>query len=593
MGTPCFAGRILERVLEWPGGEVVGVFSQPDRPCGRGLECRPCEVKTLALERGLPVFQPERFRTPEAVALVRDLAADAILVAAYGLILPLSVLEAAPLGCINVHASLLPRHRGAAPIQRALLNGETSTGVTIMQMDEQMDHGPILLQRTLAIGPQDTSETLHDALADLGGRLLAEALDLLALGRLTAVPQDHQAATYAPKLVKEDGLVDFARPASCVHDQVRGVHPWPGAYCVWDWNGLPGREPPAPESGAGPGGPRAGASCRARNLPGVAGRQPGRGLRRPRIPDSRPAARGQEAHGRPGLLLRLPQPAPGRGRRMSRRVPGGSAMTRIPIVTGPPDGAEGGAGRSRRGLFVALILGTALLLCLGLAGLWIVPYVGLPAIHPWAPALAGGVILALILLVVWATAGLVLNILLGKPVIFSRRLRGLAIKLFLPLMTVVGRLAGLSKDEVRQAFIRVNNDLVLSENHRHRADKILLLMPHCLQRSDCAVRLTYDIRNCKRCGRCPIHGLIGFADRFGVKLAIATGGTIARRIVVQNRPRLIVAVACERDLASGIQDTYPLPVYGVLNERPHGPCLDTLVDLERLEQALLRFLDKD
>jgi len=246
---------------------------------------------------------------------------------------------------------------------------------------------------------------------------------------------------------------------------------------------------------------------------------------------------------------------------------------------------------SRKRLFIGLISGTCLLVCLLLVLLWVVPYIGFHAIHPAAPAIMGAVFLLAILLVAWAWLGLVLSIQLGRPVLFSPRLRGLTIKLFLPLMTLLGRFLGISKARIRSSFIKVNNELVLSEARRYRPDQILLLMPHCLQNSHCDMRLTYDINNCKRCGKCVIKGIIELAEKYGVHLAIATGGTIARRIVVQTRPKVIVAVACERDLASGIQDTYPIPVYGVLNERPHGPCLDTSVNLFSLEHALRRFLE--
>ena len=246
---------------------------------------------------------------------------------------------------------------------------------------------------------------------------------------------------------------------------------------------------------------------------------------------------------------------------------------------------------TRKRLFVGLISGTSLLVCLILILLWVVPYVGFQRIHPWAPAVMAGVFSLAVGLVAWAWLALVLNILLKRPVLFSARLRGLTIKIFLPLMTLFARFLGISKESVRNSFIKVNNELVRSESRKYRPRDILLLMPHCLQNSRCDMRLTYDINNCKRCGKCVIKGLLELSERYGVHLAIATGGTIARRIVVQIRPKLIIAVACERDLASGIQDTHPIPVFGVLNERPHGPCLDTNVCIEHMEQALHVFLE--
>jgi hypothetical protein len=202
----------------------------------------------------------------------------------------------------------------------------------------------------------------------------------------------------------------------------------------------------------------------------------------------------------------------------------------------------------------------------------------------------GALVFTAIFLVSWAALGLVLNIVSGKALPFFKRMRGVTVKLFLPFMTLLGRALGLSRDKVWSSFIKVNNELVASGKRKFKPAEILLLMPHCLQRSDCSVRLTYGVHNCKRCGKCPMTGLLDLSLKYGVHLAIATGGTIARRIVVQKRPKLILAVACERDLSSGIQDTYPLPVYGILNNRPFGPCLDTQVPLEELEDALRLFL---
>lgn len=244
---------------------------------------------------------------------------------------------------------------------------------------------------------------------------------------------------------------------------------------------------------------------------------------------------------------------------------------------------------TRKRVFIGLITGTSLLICLFLVLLWIIPFIGLRTIHPAAPWILGLLVVALILTIAWAALALVLNILLGRPVLFAKSLRGVTVKLFLPLMTLLGRLVGISKQAVRGSFINVNNELVKGEGKRYPADKILLLMPHCIQNSHCKFRLTYNIDNCKRCGDCSLAGLLDLRDRYGVTVAVATGGTIARRIVVQHRPKLIIAVACERDLASGIQDTHPLPVYGILNARPFGPCLDTDVPLEQVEWAIREF----
>jgi uncharacterized protein len=249
--------------------------------------------------------------------------------------------------------------------------------------------------------------------------------------------------------------------------------------------------------------------------------------------------------------------------------------------------------RTKKRLFIGLVMGASTLVCLFLISLWVIPFIGLTKIHPAAPWIFGGLIFIALFVVAWASFGLVLNIISGKALPFFKRMRGVTVKLFLPLMMLLARMIGLSKDKVRSSFIKVNNELVASGRKQYKPKEILLLMPHCLQRSDCTVRLTYGVHNCKRCGKCPMTGLIELSQKYGVHLAIATGGTIARRIVVQKRPKIILAVACERDLSSGIQDTYPLPVYGILNNRPFGPCLNTQVSLNQLEDALRFFISPE
>jgi len=239
MGTPDFAAASLRHLLDWGGCDVVGVYSQPDRPCGRGQVCTPPPVKLLAMEHRLPVFQPLNFKSQADVDQLAALAPDLLLVAAYGLILPQSVLDIPRLGAINVHASLLPEYRGAAPIHRAIIDGRHVTGITIMQMEAGLDTGDILLQRSRAIGIDDTAQSLHDELADMGGRLLVEALEKMHQGRLVRIPQDHARATYASKLSKEEGRIDWNQPALTVHNRIRGLFPWPGSW--FDWNGMPDR----------------------------------------------------------------------------------------------------------------------------------------------------------------------------------------------------------------------------------------------------------------------------------------------------------------------------------------------------------------
>lgn len=230
MGTPDFAAVILQRLIAFDDCQIVGVYTQPDRPAGRGMKIEPSAVKKLALEHALPVFQPLNFKEAAALDELRALQPDLLVVAAYGLILPQAVLDVARLAPLNIHASLLPRYRGAAPIQRAIMAGEQISGVSIMRMQATLDTGPVYLQRALAIGIDDTSATLHDELAALGGRLLLETIQRLATGTIVPVEQDNNLATYAPKLSKDEGQIDFSRTAWEVHAQLRGVTPCPGAW---------------------------------------------------------------------------------------------------------------------------------------------------------------------------------------------------------------------------------------------------------------------------------------------------------------------------------------------------------------------------
>lgn len=232
LGTPAFAVPSLAGLLA-SRHTVAGVVTQPDRPRGRGQHVHEGPVKALARERGLAILQPERLRDPSALRELSSLDADLGVVAAYGKILPADVLALPRLGMINVHASLLPRYRGAAPIQRAILAGERETGATIMQVVQELDAGPILGTVTRAILANETSEDVEADLARLGGTLLLEVIEKIATGRVSAVEQDAELATYAPRLTKADGLIDWRRSAANVHDQVRGLHPWPHASTVF------------------------------------------------------------------------------------------------------------------------------------------------------------------------------------------------------------------------------------------------------------------------------------------------------------------------------------------------------------------------
>ncbi len=230
MGSPEFAVPCLRALAG--AHEVALVVSQPDKPAGRGGQLAAPAVKVAALELGVPVIQPRSAKTGELAAAVKESGAELAVVVAYGKILPRAVLDAAPRGCINVHGSLLPKYRGAAPVQWAVIHGESETGVAIMQLDEGMDTGPVYLERRVAIDPDETSGALLDRLAPIGAQALLDVIAQLAAGTAHAVAQDHARATHAPMLAKADGAIEFSRPAGEVAARIRGVDPWPGAQAM-------------------------------------------------------------------------------------------------------------------------------------------------------------------------------------------------------------------------------------------------------------------------------------------------------------------------------------------------------------------------
>ena len=252
MGSPEFAIPSLRTLAEnYP---VAGVVTQPDRPAGRGRTLTPPPVKELARELGLPVIQPRRLREPEAMQQLHAWKPDLIVVAAFGQILRQEVLDLPAYGCVNVHASLLPRWRGAAPIQAAILNGDEQTGVTIMRIDPGVDTGPILSRRPTPILQQDTAGSLSERLSELGAELLLETLPGYLQGEIVPLPQDDSQATYAPMLKKEDGQLDFNRSAVELDLQVRAFNPWPGAYTLWQGQMIKiHRTHVVAQAGAGPG----------------------------------------------------------------------------------------------------------------------------------------------------------------------------------------------------------------------------------------------------------------------------------------------------------------------------------------------------
>lgn len=230
MGTPDFAVPCLARIIS-DGYEVPGVFTQPDKPVGRHQTLTPPPVKRLAMEHGIPVFQPAKLRDGTALALLEELEPDLVVVVAYGRILPKEILDCPRLGCVNVHGSILPKYRGAAPIQWTVINGDDTAGVTTMYMAEELDAGDTIMTMTLTVGADETGGELYDRLAPLGAECLSRTLEKFSAGGpVPRVPQDHSKATLAPMLDKAMGELDFSRPAAELHNLIRGLNPWPSAW---------------------------------------------------------------------------------------------------------------------------------------------------------------------------------------------------------------------------------------------------------------------------------------------------------------------------------------------------------------------------
>ena len=233
MGTPDFAAAILQRLID-TGRNVVGVFSQPDKPVGRKQIITPTATKVVAMEHNIPVFQPAKLRDGEALKIMQELKPDLTVVAAYGKILPKDILDVAPLGNVNVHGSLLPEYRGSAPIQWSVINGDKVTGITTMFMAEGMDTGDMIMKFELPIGEDETAGELFDRMAELGAESIEKTLELFDSGEVKAEPQNEEEATYAPMLKKEMGEIDFGKTAEEIHNLVRGLNPWPMAYTFFD-----------------------------------------------------------------------------------------------------------------------------------------------------------------------------------------------------------------------------------------------------------------------------------------------------------------------------------------------------------------------
>ena len=237
-------------------------------------------------------------------------------------------------------------------------------------------------------------------------------------------------------------------------------------------------------------------------------------------------------------------------------------------------------------LFVSLMGVTCILIAGVIALLWWIQNTGLAGINPLLPTISGITLGLLAAAVLLGTVLLLLTTALGKDILFTRFLRGIVIKFLFPLIEFIGKLIGIQRDTIRQSFIAMNNSLVLSQKILIKADRVLILLPHCIQLFDCEIKVTGAISKCARCGRCDIKGISELGEKYQIDISVATGGTLARKIITEKRPKLVVAVACEGDLTSGIKDCYPLPVLGILNDRPFGPCYNTRVDTPKIDDAL-------
>jgi len=243
--------------------------------------------------------------------------------------------------------------------------------------------------------------------------------------------------------------------------------------------------------------------------------------------------------------------------------------------------------------FILLLILTCVVLVGVAIVLWLVPYIGFSNIHPMLPLIMAIGFALIVLFLIGGAMTLVFTILRGKNLFFNRRIRGVVIRLIFPLLVLIAKCIGMGKNQVKRSFIAINNKLVLAENRHVKPEDLLILLPHCLQNHECVVRITGDVENCKSCGKCKIKDLVELSIKYHVHISVATGGTLARRIVVKKRPEVIIGVACERDLTSGIQDSYPIPVFGILNRRPFGPCYDTDIDLELVERGMTTFLENE
>lgn len=246
--------------------------------------------------------------------------------------------------------------------------------------------------------------------------------------------------------------------------------------------------------------------------------------------------------------------------------------------------------QNRKTIFIALTISAIALVSAVIFLLWLIPAVGLVNIHPLLPKLGFAAVIVLLGMLSIGTAILIYGIISGREIAFAQRLRGIVMKLLYPIIVMIGSIFRISKEEINGAFADLNNQLVMSKQRKTSIDRLLVLLPHCIQYDECKVKITGDIHNCAKCGKCEIKNLDALSKRYNLQISVATGGGLAKRLIKEKRPEVVVAVACEKELAMGLKETYPLPVIAIPNERPYGYCINTTVDVGAVEKAILHFI---
>ena len=535
MGTPEFAVPCLEILNQHYN--VTAVYTQPDRPKGRGQKLAMSPVKEYALKHNLPVYQPEKIKTPECVAKLRELKPDLIIVVAFGQILSKEILDIPPLGCVNVHGSLLPRWRGAAPIHWSIISGDKQTGITTMYMDVGLDTGDMILKATTEITPDMTTAQLHDKLMVQGADLLLQTVQLIEENKAPREKQDDDLSCYAKMLNNDNCRIDWTKSAQDIHNLVRGLNSWPVAYTtlnnkkfkIWQTKVTTGT-------------------------------------------------------GNPGQIIKITKQSIFAFLLIFYQF---YTTRKIRINYMYNDILK----NTKKRLFIKLAT-------ISLFSIMFFTYLIIWLCYPrlvvldldFIAQLAFTIVSIVFIFCCLFILNMIFNIANIKAFSFLDKYIFNFINFLFPIIILWGKIFGIGRREIERSFIALNNYILTHKNIKVEAKDLLVISPHCLQLATCPHKITHDINNCKHCNQCTIGPLIDMANRMGFHFRVATGGTLARKIAKELRPKMLLAIACERDLTSGIQDVYPLPAAGVLNIRPNGPCYNTTVDLELVEQTIKQFI---